>query len=37
MFNVKLHKVKFDPVKGRSYSLFTLSDEPIDKQRLPYR
>ena len=37
MFNVKLHRVKFESVKARWYQLFTLSDDLIGKKRHPYR
>lgn len=37
MFNVKMQKVKFEPINGRSYNLYSMSDECADKRRYPYR
>ncbi|KAL0043157.1 hypothetical protein WJX79_010911 [Trebouxia sp. C0005] len=37
MFNVKMQKVKFEPINGRSYNLYSMSDESADKRRHPYR
>ncbi|DBA76409.1 TPA: hypothetical protein ACH3X1_010114 [Trebouxia sp. C0004] len=37
MFNVKLQKVKFEPSNGRSYNLYSMSNECTDKRRYPYR
>ncbi len=37
MFNVKMQKVKFEPINGRSYNLYSMSDKCADKRRYPYR
>ena len=37
MFNVKMQKVKFEPINGRSYNLYSMSDKSADKRRYPYR